>query len=530
MHIACKCKGLPHTVVIFAGILSIIERYCWQEFADSLSSSTSMKTEPLELSYSHLPEYLKPCLLYFGAFREDQDIPVQRLLWLWISEGFVQKTEGKSLDDMAEDYLMDLVSRSLVTVTKQRTTGGAKTCRIHDLVHEFCLAKAKNEGFLQILHGDSDISTFTGPCPHRLCIYLIKEEELEKMRLYFPNLRCLFVFSYYHWNFSWKVTKLRDGSPGFPVLKLLRVLDLGDFDFGTSFPMEVVFLAHLRFLAIHGHMKDIPSAIGNLSRLETFLVKGNFDAVVLPNTIWNIKTLRHLWTTNSSMWCGFCLPIDNVEVSIHLDHLNTLSLAVDPFSQSLQDILTKLPSIRRLKCVTVRSEAKSPGNCNKILTLDKLTSLQSLKLQRFVGYEFEYPFNLKKLTLSFNHQPWSKMSAIGELPNLKVLKLECNSFVGEKWEMEEGEFPNLRFLKFSRLDVCLWIAPSYSFLRLEKLVLYECVKLQEVPSSLGKCENLELIELRGCCESAVSSVKQIQQEQVSTGSQDLKIVIRATVD
>ncbi|XP_027075767.1 putative late blight resistance protein homolog R1B-17 [Coffea arabica] len=278
IQIASKCKGLPHTIVIFAGILSRIEQYCWQEFADSLSSSTPVKTEPLELSYSHLPEYLKPCLLYFGAFREDQDIPVRRLLWLWISEGFVQKTEGKSLDDMAEDYLMDLVSRSLVTVTKQRTTGGAKTCQIHDLVHEFCLAKAKHESFLQILHGDSDISTFTGPCPHRLCIYLIKEEELEKMRLYFPNLRCLFVFSYYHWNFSWKVIKLRDGSPGFPVLKLLRVLDLGDFDFGTSFPMEVVFLAHLRFLAIHGHMKDIPSAIDNLSRLETFLVEGNFDA------------------------------------------------------------------------------------------------------------------------------------------------------------------------------------------------------------------------------------------------------------
>ncbi|CAI9117675.1 OLC1v1019122C1 [Oldenlandia corymbosa var. corymbosa] len=46
----------------------------------------------LELSYSHSPDYLKPCLLYFGAFHLDQNIRVRDLLWLWIAEGFVEKS------------------------------------------------------------------------------------------------------------------------------------------------------------------------------------------------------------------------------------------------------------------------------------------------------------------------------------------------------------------------------------------------------------------------------------------------------
>ncbi|XP_027079535.1 putative late blight resistance protein homolog R1B-17 [Coffea arabica] len=98
---------------------------CWKEVAKSLTSSTVLDDEycmkTLELSYSHLSDDLKPCLLYFGAYKEDENVPVRRLFWLWIAEGFVRKTEEKSLKDVADDYLKDLVDRSLVMVSKQRT-------------------------------------------------------------------------------------------------------------------------------------------------------------------------------------------------------------------------------------------------------------------------------------------------------------------------------------------------------------------------------------------------------------------------
>ena len=133
--------------------------------------------------------------------------------------------------------------------------------------------------------------------------------------------------------------------------------------------------------------------------------------------------------------------------------------------------------------------------------------------------------NLKNLILSSNYQPWSKISAIGKLPNLEVLKLRYNSFVGEKWEMEEREFRNLRFLKLSYLNIRWWTASSDNFCCLEKLVLHACHWLEEVPSCLGETLTLDMIEVKWCHESAVNSVKQIQQEQRDMGNKNLKIVI-----
>ncbi|XP_071914028.1 putative late blight resistance protein homolog R1A-4 [Coffea arabica] len=330
MQVANKCNGLPHTVVIFAGILLRIEPDCWQEFADR----------------------------------------------------FVQKIEGKILEDVAEDYLKDLIGRSLVMISNW---------------------------------GD-DLSTSTGPCPHRLCMYLLSEKELEMSRPFFPRLRCLLYFGYA----STSSEELHDGP------------------FCLRYPTS------------------IPSAIDNLSRLHTFLVGCN-DVAWLPNTIWNIKALRHLRRTESPQpggstlrqqrnktfpSSGFMLPTGDVENSPDLDHLGTLSLAIDCSHGRLQKILKKLPHIRKLKCVHgyYHSYARPyDEDRNGILKLDSLSQIESLQLHCFYHCKFEFPLNLKKFTLSHNKWSWSEISTIEKLPNLEVLKLLKKSFMGEIWEMQEGE-------------------------------------------------------------------------------------------
>nr|XP_027077184.1 putative late blight resistance protein homolog R1A-3 [Coffea arabica] len=515
-QIAKSCRGLPLTVVLVAGILATTAQDCWEEVAKCLSSSVldneyCMKT--LELSYSHLPDYLKPCLLYFGAFQEDEVINVRRLLWLWISEGFVQQTEGKSLEEAAYDHLMALINRSLVMVTKQRTMSGAKTCQLHDLVHEFSVEKAKEESFLHVIRSWKDPFSLTGPSNHhRVYAHNTRELKTWELVLIFPNLRSLLLSGHDYLMFE-------KADSGILLPKLLRVLDLGDLNFRRSFPMEVVSLVHLRYLALSG-ITSIKSVIANLSRLETLIIKDACNNVMLPNTIWNIKTLSYLHGSR-----GFIFPAGNLEVSPNLDRLDTLDLAIDPSSQSLQKILTKLPSIRWLKCREADVLGESTRNCNEILAFDCLSQLESLHLNGFDGYGFKFPLNLKKLALSWNTQPWSEISTVGELPNLEVLKLLEDSFVGEKWVMKEGEFPNLRVLELSDLDICKWTANSDNFSRLEKLVLLGCKNLKEVPYCLGECETLEMIEVKGYRESLVSSVKQIQEEQMDMGNEILKVVI-----
>ncbi|KAL2504813.1 putative disease resistance protein [Abeliophyllum distichum] len=151
-RIATSCKGLPLAVAGIAAVLANMEKNesSWQEVAASLSSFFK-EQDILELSYKHLPINLKPCFLYFSAFEEDREIPVKKLLSLWISEGFIQKNEDKRSEDVAEEYLIELINRSMVQVAKRRSDNGVKACNMHDLMRDMCMRIAKEEKFLDVI-------------------------------------------------------------------------------------------------------------------------------------------------------------------------------------------------------------------------------------------------------------------------------------------------------------------------------------------------------------------------------------------
>lgn len=199
MEIAKNCKGLPLTITIIAGVLATVEHDGWEEVAKRLTSTIVYGTDQyckdtLELSYEHLPSYLKSCLLYFGAFR-DQEIHTQKLMWFWMAEGYLQNTESNRLEDVAEEYLMDLIGRNLIMVTKHRSIGGAKACCIHDLIHEFCKAKAKEEKFLHVLHGYDELSIFIEPPTLERLSICSNQEQFSKSRLFCPHCRSLLFFN-----------------------------------------------------------------------------------------------------------------------------------------------------------------------------------------------------------------------------------------------------------------------------------------------------------------------------------------------
>ncbi|PHU14963.1 hypothetical protein BC332_16168 [Capsicum chinense] len=71
----------------------------------------------LGLSYNNLTSNLKSCLLYFGIFREDTEIPVKNLMRLWMAEGFLNLEND--LEGEAMKCLQDLIDRCLVLVGKK---------------------------------------------------------------------------------------------------------------------------------------------------------------------------------------------------------------------------------------------------------------------------------------------------------------------------------------------------------------------------------------------------------------------------
>ncbi|PHT80929.1 hypothetical protein T459_13944 [Capsicum annuum] len=125
-RIAGKCQGLTLTISVIAGHLTktAMTLENWKDVAQTLSEIVA--THPnkclgvLGLSYHHLPNQLKPCFLSMGGFPEDFQVDVWRLIQLWIAEGFIRTSgSGKSMEEMAEDYLNDLISRNLIMVWRK---------------------------------------------------------------------------------------------------------------------------------------------------------------------------------------------------------------------------------------------------------------------------------------------------------------------------------------------------------------------------------------------------------------------------
>jgi len=150
-----RCEGLPLAIVTIGGLLSTKDKVSseWHKFCDSLSSELESNphllniTKILSLSYFDLPYYLKPCFLYFGMFLEDYFVNSARLIRLWIAESFIKEKQGLTLEDVAQDYLNQLIYRSMVQVATIDFSGKTRSYRVHDMMREVILSRLEELSF-----------------------------------------------------------------------------------------------------------------------------------------------------------------------------------------------------------------------------------------------------------------------------------------------------------------------------------------------------------------------------------------------
>ncbi|XP_059599182.1 putative disease resistance protein At1g50180 [Vitis vinifera] len=148
--IVAKCKGLPLAIVVLGGLLSTKEKTepSWERVLASIDWHLNRGPEScfgiLALSYNDLPYYLKSCFLYCGIFPEDSEIKASKLIHLWIAEGFVQRRGKEKLEDIAEDFLYELIHRSMVQVARKKANGRVMSCRIHDLLRDLAISEARD--------------------------------------------------------------------------------------------------------------------------------------------------------------------------------------------------------------------------------------------------------------------------------------------------------------------------------------------------------------------------------------------------
>ncbi|KAM3340071.1 putative late blight resistance protein R1B-23 isoform X2 [Capsicum galapagoense] len=409
--IAQKCGGLPLSIVLVAGILAKMEkeRHRWEQVTTKLSQHIQDLSEhTIDLSYQDLPHHLRTCFLYFAVFSEDEEIQVSKLTWLWISEGFVKTHMEKLLEDIAEDYMDNLVERNLVMVSKRSFDGKIKACHIHDLLLEFCRKKAELNNFVQRIKGNevfhpSHVFPPKYKTPRRLSLQS-QCNNVEKWCLWFSHVKSFQFREARKIAFS----LIDHASYIFNSFKFLRVLDL-EFTIIDFLPQELTLLRYLVFRTT----KDMLLLPANLWNLETLIVQGMNGRVSLPDTIWKMVKLRHLhiydqafFTLNSTQEIS--------ESTSKMDDLQTLASAYFSCMDNADKILAKMPNLRKLRCEVL----KFTGSFTAFMNLAKLKMLKISSGPTFTLInQLKIPSHLKKLTLSNFRINLNEVTTLSNLQN-----------------------------------------------------------------------------------------------------------------
>ncbi|KAM3269235.1 putative late blight resistance protein R1B-12 [Capsicum chacoense] len=145
VQIAQSCRGLPLAIVLVAGFLAKIEKQelRWRKVANDLRCSCVIADDAqkymdiITLSFNLLTDQLKLCFLYFGEYFGN-GVKVRKLIQRWVAEEFAIGNGLKSAENVAKDYVMELVGSNLVMVVRRSFSGKVIAISMHDLLREFC--------------------------------------------------------------------------------------------------------------------------------------------------------------------------------------------------------------------------------------------------------------------------------------------------------------------------------------------------------------------------------------------------------
>ncbi|CAL5212636.1 unnamed protein product [Lathyrus oleraceus] len=532
-QIVKSCGGLPLSIVVLAGLLANKEKSHreWSKVLGHVNwyltrDETQVKDVVLKLSFDNLPSRLKPCFLYLGIFPEDSEIRIRKLLQLWIAEGFIQETGSRDACDVAEDYLYELIDRSLIQVARVKYNRGVRTCRIHDLLRDLCILESKEDNIFQVC---TDNNILIPTKPRRLSVHSSMSHYISSSTNDHSCVRSLFCsdpncfISRDEW--TW-LTK---------DFKLVRVLDL-EGKCCLKIPANLGNFIHLRYLRIESkYVRRVPDSICNLQSLQTldFGPSIMVSTISFPCEITKLKHLRHVYTLGPIMLRGRYLESNgnvmwNLQTitSIVLNKKTTYLIEKGSFpklrklglhisSNFKGDVPKMLLSLQQLKHLNkleiifkVKDWPHSRWDINykpaEVLeSLKHLSHLSILKIRNaceLVKCVAMFPPNITKLTLGcLTFLNDDRMNAIGNLTKLQRLILSGDNWSSDSYfdlNCVEDGFPQLKEFHVENLPIQNWKLANGSMPRLQFLDIHQCDKLDSLPSELWSLTTLTKVRVR----------------------------------
>jgi disease resistance protein RPM1 len=530
-----RCGGLPLAIVSIGNLLALRERteFAWRNARDSLVWDSSCDdigigeaASVLNLSIDDLPYHLKKCFLSCSVYPEDLLIKRKSLIRKWIAQGFVEEQLGlgqRKAEDVADDYLDQIVQRNLMQVVEWNEFGRIKRCTIHDTIRELIINRSKDEdGFLPLVNGDGTMN-----CNARIR-HLVVDRCRNEDSMFFAQWATLRTFTVFGSEF--------DVSILVPRFRLLTVLNLW-LNGTKKLPGSLTNLHNLRYLGIRSTLiEELPKELGNLQKLQTLDAKLSM-VQRLPSSIAKLRSLRHLIVLTRET-TDLLIPYPGMAVGVpmgleNLTNLQTLkyvrahkkmvrslaglgqmrSLELSGVNESLIADLSS--SISRMNCL-LRLGLETEPEADTVLDLESISQppklLQKLSLTgRLQGAKLpSWTSSLTSLVrlrlcrCQIGHDSLALLAVLPRLVNLSLI----TTYQERDMVFVKGGYPSLRKLTLGDLPNLSHIEFQEGCLvNLRDLVLGRCMELIETPQGMEKLKYLK-IELFGMPTEFVDKLKE----------------------
>ncbi|KOM51232.1 hypothetical protein LR48_Vigan08g205900 [Vigna angularis] len=527
-----SCRGLPLSIIVLAGLLANKEKSHreWSKVVDHVNwyltrDETQVKDIVLKLSYDNLPSRLKPCFLYLGLFPEDFEIPVTPLLQKWVAEGFIQDTGNRDPDDVAEDYLYELINRSLVQVTGVKFNGGLEICKVHDLLRDLCISESKEDKVFEVCTNNNILIPTK---PRRLSIHSDIGHYISSSNNDHSCIRSLFFFGPHYEVHGREWKWLLDD------FKLVRVLEFGP-NSCHKIPSNLGNFIHLRYLRIDLMFGTfVPDSILNLWNLQTIDVETQiFKSTItsFPFQMWKLKHLRHLNTGGPIELRGRCSESDekmwNLQTisplilnkqAISLIKKGTFpnikNMGLDVQAYGCEGELPNLQQLKHLnKLVILIGRHKPQELVQSLGQLSCLTILVIGNVLDLLTSEVIFPPNITELSLSGIKCIIDEgMNSLGNHSKLKILRLSGNILQsGDSIDLNcmDGSFPQLEVLEIKYMRLRKWEIGNGAMRRLQNVIIHKCPLLDNLPTELFFLNELRKVNITESPSEQMAHILQI---------------------
>uniref|UniRef100_A0A166IAH0 NB-ARC domain-containing protein n=1 Tax=Daucus carota subsp. sativus TaxID=79200 RepID=A0A166IAH0_DAUCS len=412
-----RCRGLPLAIVALGGLLFHKKSYQdWSKVKNDLwrqlKGESAEIDEILSLSYNELSPQMRDCFLYLARFPEDYTFGVEKLKLLWIAEEFItDKGDGLVMEDVAEEYVNELINRNMILIATFKFDGQVAKCQVHDVVRDLAIQKASADKFLGVFD-----SSKKHPNPirghRRQAIYNGTGDYLELPGSCSDDLK---VCSLSVMNESEELT-IEEVKLIYTRFENLIVLDLADFS-RYKFPREICELEDLRHIRFHKGGFKIQSNQTKLQTVDTI----KYSDWIQIDTV-NLLDLRALSITS----------VEGEEVSEEGTAYSWESIAkltsLETFNFYFSHYLM-IPSIRPL------------SYCENLQSVCLSGPIKDPSELRFL------PESVTNLSLSKTKFTQDPMPTLASLSNITALDLGEGTYTGEKMVCSDNTFPCLQFLK-----------------------------------------------------------------------------------